>query len=160
APAEVADAYGISAGVELVVRRHLVRTQDAVVEVGASWLKPTDTAGTPPGRVGGLRRPPLPEGEGGARGGRRAAARPSTPPAAPPRGGRTAGHPAGHAGAAPAAHRLRRAAPADRGGHRDLARPDDRADRGLPDPGAAPEAAPRRSGDRPRLAPTTIAAAV
>ena len=46
APAEVADAYGISPGVELVVRRHLVRTQDAVVEVGGSWLKPTDTAGS------------------------------------------------------------------------------------------------------------------
>src|SRR5207237_8711810 len=33
-------------GVGLVDSRHLVRTQDAVVEVGGSWLKPTDTAGS------------------------------------------------------------------------------------------------------------------
>src|SRR6266702_1678700 len=32
APAEIADAFGVSTGVELVVRRHLVRTQDAPVE--------------------------------------------------------------------------------------------------------------------------------
>lgn len=57
APAEVADAYGISPGVELVVRRHLVRTQDAVVEVGASWLKPTDTAGTALERMEPFGRP-------------------------------------------------------------------------------------------------------
>lgn len=57
APAEVADAYGISPGVELVVRRHLVRTQDAVVEVGASWLKPTDTAGTALERMEAFGRP-------------------------------------------------------------------------------------------------------
>src|SRR5215468_3439927 len=57
APAEVADAYGLSSGVELVVRRHLVRTQDAVVEVGASWLKPTDTAGTGLERMEAFGRP-------------------------------------------------------------------------------------------------------
>jgi GntR family transcriptional regulator len=57
APGEVADAYGVSAGVELVVRRHLVRTQDAVVEVGASWLKPTDTAGSSLERMEAFGRP-------------------------------------------------------------------------------------------------------
>ncbi|MGC9669916.1 GntR family transcriptional regulator [Planosporangium sp. 12N6] len=46
APAEVAEAFGLSAGAELVTRRHLVRTGDAPVEVGASWLRPADTAGT------------------------------------------------------------------------------------------------------------------
>src|SRR5512142_2589001 len=39
APAEVADAFGVPEGTELVVRRHLVRTQDAPVELGASWLR-------------------------------------------------------------------------------------------------------------------------
>jgi GntR family transcriptional regulator len=57
APAEVADAFGVAPGVELVVRRHLVRTQDAVVEVGASWLKPTDTAGTSLERMEAFGRP-------------------------------------------------------------------------------------------------------
>ncbi len=46
APGEVADAFGVAAGTELVVRRHLVRTQDAPVEVGASWLRPSEAAGT------------------------------------------------------------------------------------------------------------------
>jgi GntR family transcriptional regulator len=57
APAEIADAYGVSPGVELVVRRHLVRTSDAVVEVGASWLKPTETAGTSLERAEAFGRP-------------------------------------------------------------------------------------------------------
>ncbi len=57
APAEIADAFGVSTGVELVVRRHLVRTQDAVVEVGASWLKPTDTAGSSLERMEAFGRP-------------------------------------------------------------------------------------------------------
>src|SRR5690242_12243650 len=35
APGEVADAFGVPAGTDLVVRRHLVRTQDSPVEVGA-----------------------------------------------------------------------------------------------------------------------------
>src|SRR5690349_185657 len=35
APSEVADAFGVPAGTLLVVRRHLVRTQDAPVEIGA-----------------------------------------------------------------------------------------------------------------------------
>ncbi|HKT05769.1 MAG TPA: GntR family transcriptional regulator [Rugosimonospora sp.] len=46
APAEIADAFGVPAGTELVVRRHLVRTQDSAVEVGASWLRVTDARGT------------------------------------------------------------------------------------------------------------------
>lgn len=39
APAEVADAFGVADGTELVVRRHAVRTQEATVEVGASWFQ-------------------------------------------------------------------------------------------------------------------------
>lgn len=46
APAEVADAFGVPDSAELLVRRHLVRTGDAPVEVGASWLRPVDVAGT------------------------------------------------------------------------------------------------------------------
>jgi GntR family transcriptional regulator len=57
APAEVADAYGLAPGVELVVRRHLVRTQDAAVEIGASWFKPTETAGTSLERTEAFGRP-------------------------------------------------------------------------------------------------------
>src|SRR5690349_6111305 len=47
APAEVADAFGLSPGTELIARRHLVRTGDAPVEVGVSWLRPADAEGTP-----------------------------------------------------------------------------------------------------------------
>ena len=46
APADVAEAFGLSAGATLLVRRHLVRTSDAPVEVGASWFRPGDVAGT------------------------------------------------------------------------------------------------------------------
>jgi GntR family transcriptional regulator len=46
APAEVADAFGVADGTELVVRRHVVRTQDAAVEVGASWFRVADAGGT------------------------------------------------------------------------------------------------------------------
>jgi GntR family transcriptional regulator len=46
APPEVADAFGLADGAELVVRRYLVRTQDAAVEMGASWLLPGDCSGT------------------------------------------------------------------------------------------------------------------
>lgn len=45
-PVEVADAFGVRDGTQLIVRRHLVRTQDAPVEVGASWLLPRDATGT------------------------------------------------------------------------------------------------------------------
>jgi GntR family transcriptional regulator len=46
APPDVAEAFGVSPGTALVVRRHLVRTSDVPVEVGASWLRPTDADGT------------------------------------------------------------------------------------------------------------------
>ncbi|GIH14691.1 GntR family transcriptional regulator [Rugosimonospora africana] len=57
APAEIADAFGVSEGTELVARRHLVRTQDAPVETGASWLLPRDTAGTDLERMQAFGRP-------------------------------------------------------------------------------------------------------
>jgi GntR family transcriptional regulator len=47
APPEVAEAFGVAAGSHLIMRRHLVRTADAPVEVGASWFRPVDAAGTP-----------------------------------------------------------------------------------------------------------------
>jgi GntR family transcriptional regulator len=56
-PAEVAEAFGVSAGAELVVRRHLVRTQDAAVELGASWLLPRDADGTGLSRMEAFGRP-------------------------------------------------------------------------------------------------------
>jgi GntR family transcriptional regulator len=46
APPEVADAFGVADGAELVVRRHVVRTQDAPVEVGASWFRVADAGDT------------------------------------------------------------------------------------------------------------------
>jgi GntR family transcriptional regulator len=57
APAEIADAYGVAEGTELVVRRHLVRTQDAPVEVGASWFLPGDATGTSLERLESFGRP-------------------------------------------------------------------------------------------------------
>jgi GntR family transcriptional regulator len=45
-PVEVAEVFGVPAGTSLVVRRHLVRTSDVPVEIGSSWLRPADTAGT------------------------------------------------------------------------------------------------------------------
>src|SRR5688572_22397192 len=47
APPEVADAFGVSDGTTLLVRRHLVRTDDKQpVEVGASWFLPADADAT------------------------------------------------------------------------------------------------------------------
>jgi GntR family transcriptional regulator len=46
APPEVADAFGVADGAELVVRRHVVRAQEATVEVGASWFRVADAGGT------------------------------------------------------------------------------------------------------------------
>jgi GntR family transcriptional regulator len=46
APPDVAEAFGVSPGADLVVRRHLVRASDVPVEVGASWLRPADAAGS------------------------------------------------------------------------------------------------------------------
>src|SRR5690606_8631381 len=57
APPEVADAFGVSDSTELIVRRHLVRTGDEPVEVGASWFRPSDAAGTSLERFEAFGRP-------------------------------------------------------------------------------------------------------
>ncbi len=63
APAEVADAFGVADGTELVVRRHLVTVragsggEDAPVELGASWLLPRDAVGTDLERLTAFGRP-------------------------------------------------------------------------------------------------------
>jgi GntR family transcriptional regulator len=57
APDEIADAFGVPAGTELVVRRHLVSTQDSPVEVGASWLRVADAKGTSLERTEAFGRP-------------------------------------------------------------------------------------------------------
>lgn len=46
APPEVAEAFGVDDGAQLVVRRHVVRTRDAAVELGASWFRVADAGGT------------------------------------------------------------------------------------------------------------------
>ncbi len=47
APAEVTEAFGVSAGTPLLVRRHVVRTdEDQPVEIGASWFLPSRVQGT------------------------------------------------------------------------------------------------------------------
>lgn len=56
-PAEVADAFGVSDSTELVVRKHLVRTADAAVEVGASWFRLSDAENTPLARIQAYGRP-------------------------------------------------------------------------------------------------------
>src|SRR5215468_6977609 len=57
APEEVADAFGVPAGTELVARKHVVRTTEAIVEVGASWLRPADADGTSLARMESFGRP-------------------------------------------------------------------------------------------------------
>jgi GntR family transcriptional regulator len=57
APNEVADAFGVPDGTDLVFRRHVVRTQDATVEVGASWLRTADADGTSLARREAFGRP-------------------------------------------------------------------------------------------------------
>jgi GntR family transcriptional regulator len=47
APPDVATAFGVANGTPLVVRRHLVRSADAPVELGASWFTTADAGGTP-----------------------------------------------------------------------------------------------------------------
>jgi GntR family transcriptional regulator len=54
---EVADAFGVPAGTELVARKHVVRTTEAIVEVGASWLRPADADGTSLARMESFGRP-------------------------------------------------------------------------------------------------------
>ncbi|MFC7550045.1 GntR family transcriptional regulator [Plantactinospora sp. GCM10030261] len=63
APPEVADAFGVSDGTELLVRRHLVRTEDAPVEIGAAWFRVTDAAGTSLERAEAFGRPLYQEAE-------------------------------------------------------------------------------------------------
>jgi GntR family transcriptional regulator len=47
APTEVAEAFGLPDGSPLVVRRHVVLTDDRQpAEIGASWLRPADADGT------------------------------------------------------------------------------------------------------------------
>jgi len=57
APPEVADAFGVSDSTELIVRRHLVSTGDSPVEVGASWFRLSDAAGTSLERFEAFGRP-------------------------------------------------------------------------------------------------------
>ncbi|WP_027347125.1 GntR family transcriptional regulator [Hamadaea tsunoensis] len=62
APPEVADAFGVPDNTELVVRRYQVRTQDATVsqmtvEVGASWFRTSDVAGSSIERAEAFGRP-------------------------------------------------------------------------------------------------------
>src|SRR3954463_14509274 len=98
APPEVSDAFGVRDGTEMLVRRHIVRADDATVELGASWFRVLDASGTslerpeafgrpPPGTAGGLRPPPLPGGGGGARQALRLGDRHDQRPPAEPRGG-------------------------------------------------------------------------
>lgn len=63
APAEVADAFGVADGTELIVRRHLVRTEDVPVEIGASWFRVGDAAGTSLERMEAFGRPLYQEAE-------------------------------------------------------------------------------------------------
>jgi GntR family transcriptional regulator len=47
APVEVAEAFGVADATPLLVRRHLVRTEeDQPVEIGASWFLPAQVAAT------------------------------------------------------------------------------------------------------------------
>jgi GntR family transcriptional regulator len=46
APAEVATPFRVEPGTELIVRRHVLYLGDQPAEVGASWLRTTDAAGT------------------------------------------------------------------------------------------------------------------
>ena len=139
APPEVADAFGVADGTELLVRRHLVRTEDAPVEVGASWFRPADAAGTSLERAEAFGRPLYQEAEE-ATGRRYATAPPTRSPPACPAGRRP--RPLQIRPDTPVLHLLHvayDAAPqADRGGPGDLARPDDHAHRGVPIPAPAP----------------------
>jgi GntR family transcriptional regulator len=63
APPEVADAFGVRDGTEMIVRRHFVRTEDATVEVGASWFRAADAAGTSLERREAFGRPLYQEAE-------------------------------------------------------------------------------------------------
>src|SRR5215831_11628286 len=58
APPEVADAFGVPDGSPLLVRRHVVVTDDRQpAEIGASWLRPADADGTPLAEPAAFGRP-------------------------------------------------------------------------------------------------------
>src|SRR4029450_10019176 len=63
APPEVADAFGVRDGTEMLVRRHLVHTDEATVEVGASWFRVKDATGTSLERMEAFGRPLYQEAE-------------------------------------------------------------------------------------------------
>ena len=63
APAEVADAFGVPDGAQLLVRRYLVRTDDQPVEVGASWFRHETAGGTSLSRNEAFGRPLYQEAE-------------------------------------------------------------------------------------------------
>ncbi|BCB75518.1 UTRA domain-containing protein [Phytohabitans flavus] len=63
APPEVADAFGVRDGTELVVRRYIVRTDDVPVEVGASWFRVDAVGGTSLERREAFGRPLYQEAE-------------------------------------------------------------------------------------------------
>jgi GntR family transcriptional regulator len=63
APPEVADAFGVRDGTELLVRRHVVQADDVPVEVGASWFRMAEAAGTSLERSEAFGRPLYQEAE-------------------------------------------------------------------------------------------------
>ena len=64
APPEVADAFGVADGTELIVRRHLVvAPEEHPAEVGASWFRTSDAAGTSLERAEPFGRPLYQEAE-------------------------------------------------------------------------------------------------
>jgi GntR family transcriptional regulator len=63
APPEVADAFGVADGTEMVVRRYVVRTEDVPVEVGASWFRVSDAGGTSLEQMTAFGRPLYQEAE-------------------------------------------------------------------------------------------------
>jgi GntR family transcriptional regulator len=68
APSEVADAFGVPDNTELVVRRYFVRTLDmsvsqVIVEIGASWFRPSDVGDSSIERAESFGRPTYQEVE-------------------------------------------------------------------------------------------------
>src|SRR4029453_14307466 len=63
APPEVADAFGVRDGTEMIVRRHLVRPEAAPVGGGAAWFRARDAAGTSLERREAFGRPLYQEAE-------------------------------------------------------------------------------------------------
>src|SRR6185503_20193355 len=64
APPEVADAFGVADGTPLIVRRHLVRTDDGQpAEVGASWFRVDEAGDTSLARREAFGRPLYQEAE-------------------------------------------------------------------------------------------------